>query len=62
MKTFTGLLLILARVFCMFKIVVWLFQQNYSSNHPISEIEKYLVFLLLDVWITVSSKQYMDEI
>jgi len=45
----------------MVKILIWLFQQNYSTNHPISEIQQYLVYLLLDIWIVISAKQFNEE-
>jgi hypothetical protein len=45
----------------MVKILIWLFQQNYSANHPISEIQQYLVYLLLDIWIVISAKQFNEE-
>jgi len=61
MKTLTGILLLSVRVFCMVKILIWLFQQNYSTNHPISEIQQYLVYLLLDIWIVISAKQFNEE-
>jgi hypothetical protein len=61
MKTLTSILLMFVRVFCMVKILIWLFQQNYSANHPISEIQQYLVYLLLDIWIVISAKQFNEE-
>ena len=61
MKTVTGIVLMLVRVYCMSKILIWLVQQNFSTNHPLNEIEIYLVYLLLDIWIILISKQISEE-
>jgi len=56
MKIVVGVLLIIARLYCGVKILTWLVQQNFSTNHPISEIYQVLVFIILDIWISTVGK------
>ncbi len=56
MKILLALFLILIRIIVGFKILVWLVQEyRYPEFHSISDIEFYIVFLLFDIWILVST-------
>jgi hypothetical protein len=58
MKTILGLLLIGVKIYCGFKVILWLYHQNFDkTNHPISEIQPILVFLLFDLWMMISANQ-----
>jgi hypothetical protein len=55
MKLLLSLFLIIIRIFVVFKILVWLVQENrYPELHSMSEIELYLVVLILDTWVAIS--------
>jgi hypothetical protein len=55
MKLLLALFLIIIRIFVGFKILVWLFQESrYPELHSISEIEFYLVILILDTCVAIS--------
>jgi len=57
---FIGTLILITRVYCGFKIIWWLALQNWSTEHPISEIQPVLVYVLLDTWIS-SVSSYMEK-
>jgi hypothetical protein len=55
MKIVISILLILVRIIVGFKILYWLAQElKYPELNSISTIEFYLVFLLFDIWISIS--------
>jgi hypothetical protein len=56
MKILLGIFLIIIRIIVGLKIIFWLIQKyNYPETHSISDIEFYLVFLLFDIWISISN-------
>jgi hypothetical protein len=55
MKLLLALFLIIIRIFVGFKILYWLVQESkYPELHSISDIEFYVVFLIFDIWISLS--------
>lgn len=63
MKLLVGFLVILIKLYCGFKISQWIyFQFTDKLNHPISEIEPLLVFLILDIWLMTSVNHIQDRI
>jgi hypothetical protein len=61
MKIAIGIFLLITRLYCGVKILIWLAQQNFSTNHPISEIQTFLVFLLLDLWISSTNREMFEN-
>jgi len=61
MKLIIPFLLLIGRVYAGIKILIWLVQQNWSSNHPISEISTILVYVLFDIWICTINNQINSE-
>jgi hypothetical protein len=56
MKIVLGFFLIIIRIIVAFKVSYWLYKEyNYPEIHSISDIEFYLVFLLFDIWISISN-------
>jgi hypothetical protein len=56
MKILLGIFLIIIRIIVSVKIISWMIQEyNYSDLHSISEVEFYLVFLIFDIWISISN-------
>jgi hypothetical protein len=63
MKIVIGLVLIFFRFFLAFKILSWVGQEINTPNlHNISEIEIYLVGVILDIWITTQNNQIDIEV
>jgi len=63
MKSLSGLFLFILKFYCLFKIIQWLFLQNFDNKpHPLSEIQHILVFLVLDIWFILSVKQIKEEL
>lgn len=63
MKSLTGILLIIAKLYCAFRIIQWLvFQSIDKVNHPISEIDNVLVFVVFDIWLVTSMNHFKNEI
>lgn len=63
MKSLTGLLLIAAKLYCVFKIFQWFYFQYFDHvSHPISEIQHILVFFIFDLWLMASANQIKDEV
>lgn len=63
MKSLSSLLLIAAKLYCVFKIFQWFYFQYFDNvSHPISEIQHILVFFLFDLWLMSSANQIKDEI
>lgn len=61
MKVVIGLLIIIARIYIGFKILQWIFSEMKEPQiHSISEIELYLVFVILDVWISIQPQIEID--
>lgn len=61
MKVVIGLLIIIARIYIGFKILQWIFlEMKEPQIHSISEIELYLVFVILDVWISIQPQIEID--
>jgi hypothetical protein len=57
-KSFFALILIIVRLLVSVKVISWLIL-NFFTNipHPISEIEVYLVIILLDIWLLSNSTE-----
>jgi len=55
-KSLFALILIIVRLLVSVKVISWLIL-NFFTNipHPISEIEVYLVIILLDIWLLSNS-------
>jgi hypothetical protein len=50
-KSLFTLIIIIVRLLVSVKVISWLILRFFSDiPHPISEIEAYIVILLLDVW------------
>jgi hypothetical protein len=50
-KSLFTLIIIIVRLLVSVKVISWLILRFFSDiPHPISEIETYIVILLLDVW------------
>jgi len=57
-KSLFALILIIVRLLVSVKVISWLIL-NFFNNipHPISEIEVYLVIILLDIWLLSNSTE-----
>ena len=56
MKTIFTLLILLAKLYLGFKILLWgIMEINNPELHNLSEIEGYLVFAVFDIWISHST-------
>ena len=56
MKILLSIFLIVIRLIVGFNIISWLINEFVKpESHSISEIEFYLVFLLFDIWISISN-------
>jgi hypothetical protein len=57
-KSLFALILIIVRLLVSVKVISWLIL-NFFTNipHPISEIEVYLVIILLDIWLLSNSTE-----
>ena len=56
MRILISIFLIIVRFIVGVKIMFWLNHEfSYPNQHDISEIEFYLVFLIFDIWISMSS-------
>jgi hypothetical protein len=63
MKIFIGLVLIFFRFFLAYKILSWVGQEiNAPDLQSISDIEIYLVGIILDIWITTQNNQIDIEV
>ena len=63
MKTLTGIFLIAIKLYCSFKIIQWLYLQSIDKvNHPITEIQHILVFIIFDIWLVTTMNQVKNEI
>lgn len=61
MKGVTTILLILVKLYCAIKVGIWLFEYSLDKvNHPISEIQHILVFMVFDLWL-IFSANYLDK-
>lgn len=57
MKSTLSFLLILLKVFLLYKSVEWLYYRiNYPNTHPLSEIDWVLVCLIIDTWLISHTK------
>jgi len=56
MKILISVFLIIIRIVVGLKIMFWLIQEhNFPELHSISDVEFYLVFLIFDIWISISN-------
>jgi hypothetical protein len=56
MKILISVFLIIIRIVVGLKIMFWLIQEyNYPVLHSISDVEFYLVFLIFDIWVSISN-------
>lgn len=63
MKFFIGLLVIITKIYCAFKVVQWLYLKFFDTGvHPISEIEHFLVFIVLDIWLMMSASNIEEKL
>jgi hypothetical protein len=65
MKFFIGLLVVIFKFYCSFKIFQWIYYQFVDkSNHPINEVQHFIVFIILDIWLmlSVSQLEKIDDI
>lgn len=62
MKSLTGFVLLLVKLYCAFKVFQWLYLQSFDKvSHPITEIQHILVFLIFDIWMMTSVNQIKDD-
>jgi hypothetical protein len=55
LKTLLVIIVIIVRLLVSVKVISWIILRFISSvDHPISEIETYLVIILVDIWLTSS--------
>jgi hypothetical protein len=55
LKSLFAIIIIIVRLLVSVKVIAWLILRFTTSiTHPISEIETYLVIILLDIWATSS--------
>jgi hypothetical protein len=55
MKTVFTLIVLLAKLYLGFKILIWgIMEVSNPELHSLSEIEGYLVFAVFDIWISHS--------
>ena len=63
MKFLIGLTVIFLRFFVGFKILFWIGQEiNAPDIHSLSEIELFLVVILLDLWVSTQQNEIDIEI
>jgi hypothetical protein len=56
MKSFFTFLVLFAKIYLGIRVLFWAILKLYApEQHSLSEIEGYLVFLVLDIWITQSN-------
>jgi hypothetical protein len=56
MKILLSIFLIVIRLIVGFNVISWLINEFIKPElHSISDIEFYLVFLLFDIWISISN-------
>jgi hypothetical protein len=57
-KIFLGIIILILRTFIGIKVISWLIL-NFIENqsHDLSEIQTYLVIIILDMWATNNSTQ-----
>jgi hypothetical protein len=56
MKILISVFLIIIRIVVGLKIMFWLIQEyKYPELHSMSDVEFYLVFLIFDIWISISN-------
>jgi hypothetical protein len=52
LKSLLAIIIIIIRLLVSVKVITWLILKFISEiPHPISEIESYIVIILLDVWV-----------
>jgi hypothetical protein len=57
-KTLFALILIIVRLLVSVKVISWIILNIFTNiPHPISEIEVYLVIILLDIWLLSTSTE-----
>jgi len=57
-KTLFALILIIVRLLVSVKVISWIILNIFTNiPHPISEIEVYLVIILLDIWLLSNSTE-----
>jgi hypothetical protein len=57
-KSLFALILIIVRLLVSVKVISWLILKFFTNiPHPISEIEVYLVIILLDIWLLSNSTE-----
>jgi len=62
MKFIVGLVVIISKIYCAFKVGQWLYLKFFDTNvHPISEIEHFLVFIILDLWLMMSATNLEEK-
>ena len=55
LKSLFAIIVIIVRLLVSVKVITWLILRFIGENtHPISEIEIYLVIILLDIWSSSS--------
>ena len=63
MKMLIGVIVIFLRFFLAFKILLWVGKEiNAPDLHSISEIEIYLVGIILDIWISTQNTEIDIEV
>jgi hypothetical protein len=63
MKSLTGIFLVGLKIYASIKIFQWLYFQVFDKvNHPITEIQSILVFLVFDIWLMTSLNQIKEEL
>ena len=56
MKILISVFLIIIRIVIGLKIMFWLIQEyRHPELHSMSDVEFYLVFLIFDIWISISN-------
>jgi len=57
-KIFLGIIILILRTFIGIKVISWLILNFIESqSHDLSEIQTYLVIIILDMWATNNSTQ-----
>jgi hypothetical protein len=61
-KIFLGIIILILRTFIGIKVISWLIL-NFIENqsHDLSEIQTYLVIIILDMWATNNSTQIIVQ-
>ena len=58
LKSLFAVIVIIVRLLVSVKVIAWLILRFTSTiPHPISEIENYIIIILLDIWVSSSATE-----